>query len=209
MRRAHPHPHSLNDAASAAVPRQPESVTCTHSVAMAAEPKVHPPNSARSRCPVDMARNQIDSARGSPPCQLVVRYRVSTSESCATNVTHDADDADRAMSMCVQAYRNALCTLESGYKNIGRPTPQPHRPYPQTSTRHGTRVPDSAPEIRDEICDVLCDVSLSAARRPATTGPSPWVYRGVSFNFHLRTPHLCLGVRGPASRRYCVASQVV
>merc|ERR1740124_2162997 len=55
---------------------------------MAAEPKVQPRNSARSRCPVDMARNQFDSARGSPPCQLVVRSRVSTSDSCDTSVMH-------------------------------------------------------------------------------------------------------------------------
>ena len=108
MRRAHPHPHSPNDAVCAAVPRQPECVTCTHSVAMAAEPKVHPPNSARSRCPVDMARNQADSARGSPPC-LVVRYRVSTSDRCDTNVMHDAADRNAGRDLnhvCFVAYYN-------------------------------------------------------------------------------------------------------
>ena len=42
--RARPHPHSLNDGVCAAVPHQPECccVMCTHSVAMAAEPKVQP-----------------------------------------------------------------------------------------------------------------------------------------------------------------------
>eukprot|EP00964_Phaeocystis_antarctica_P012842 scaffold7035_cov62-Phaeocystis_antarctica.AAC.3 len=135
MRRAHPHPHSPNDAVCAAVPRQPECVTCTHSVAMAAEPKVHPPNSARSRCPVDMARNQTDSARGSPPC-LVVRYRVSTSDRCDTN--------DAGKGRCRLSCKSALTRvfnffIASAQPKGGAPPAPPDRHAP--AYRGAARAP--------------------------------------------------------------------